>query len=141
LSLEEDESSWTYINISNIRDDFFIISAKIAGAESGDLYAIRMQNAALIRYHAMCAKSNFCFLATLMKEKNPSLTLVPEAIEEFKTLFKEWIKLIVPSNAIEDEWGLFNPPGINFRELDHYNRMDENDYLEDLDKFMKDDDL
>ena len=32
-----------------MRADAMIISAKIAGAEGGDLYSIRMQNAAIIR--------------------------------------------------------------------------------------------
>lgn len=34
-------------------EDATIILAKIAGAEGGDLYSIRMQNAAIIREHAM----------------------------------------------------------------------------------------
>ncbi|WP_418262825.1 hypothetical protein [Flavobacterium faecale] len=36
-----------------IRVDAMIIPAKIAGAEGGDFYSIRMQNAAIIREHAM----------------------------------------------------------------------------------------
>jgi hypothetical protein len=36
-----------------MREDSMIIPAKIAGAEGGDLYSIRMQNAAIIREHAM----------------------------------------------------------------------------------------
>jgi hypothetical protein len=33
--------------------DAFVLSAKIAGAEGGDFYSIRMQNAAIIREHAI----------------------------------------------------------------------------------------
>ena len=48
---EEDE----YLNATKymMRDDAAIICAKIAGAEGGDMYSIRMQNAAIIRDHAM----------------------------------------------------------------------------------------
>ena len=48
---EEDE----YLNATKymMRDDAAIICAKIAGAEGGDMYSIRMQNAAIIRNHAM----------------------------------------------------------------------------------------
>jgi hypothetical protein len=34
-------------------EDVAIIAAKIAGAEGGDLYSIRMQNASIVREHAI----------------------------------------------------------------------------------------
>ena len=36
-----------------MRADAMMLPAKIAGAEAGNIYSIRMQNAAIIRFHAM----------------------------------------------------------------------------------------
>lgn len=36
-----------------MRADAMMLPAKIAGAEAGNTYSIRMQNAAIIRFHAM----------------------------------------------------------------------------------------
>lgn len=36
-----------------MRADAMMLLAKIVGAEAGNIYSIRMQNAAIIRYHAM----------------------------------------------------------------------------------------
>jgi hypothetical protein len=99
-----------------------------------------MQNAALIRYHAMSAKNCISTIKYMSESDKPYLDLVLEELLEFKALFKEWIKLIDPSKAIEDEWGLFNPPGIDFRELEHYDRMDDIDF-DDLEEFMGDEDV
>ena len=39
-----------------------------------------------------------------------------DEIDEFKVLFREWVKSFDVWNYIVDDWGLFNPPGIEYDE-------------------------
>jgi hypothetical protein len=95
-----------------MRGDAMILSAKIAGAEGGDLYAIRMQNAALIREHAMHL---YVQVGSLRFHENYAdleyVELIRKEIENFRELFIEWIQSFDTSNYIWDDWELFNPPG------------------------------
>lgn len=95
-----------------MRGDAMILSAKIAGAEGGDLYAIRMQNAALIREHAMHL---YVQVGSLRFHENYAdleyVELIRKEIENFRELFIEWIHSFDTSNYIWDDWELFNPPG------------------------------
>lgn len=92
--------------------DIMIISSKIVGAEAGDLYSIRMQNAAIIRDHAMnlyVTIGSFRF----DPEFEDAVYVVPirEEIEAFRLLFIDWVKNFNTKKHIWDEWELFNPPG------------------------------
>lgn len=98
--------------------DAMKIPAKIAGAEGGDLYDLRMENAAIIR---KCARDIYVscnhFLSEDFKDTE-YLGVLREAIEEFRILFAEWVKGFDQWNYIIDRWGLFNPPGINYDDPD-----------------------
>jgi hypothetical protein len=39
--------------------------------------------------------------------------MVRDLIEEYRVLFVEWVAGFDNSNALYDDWGLFNPPGVN----------------------------
>ncbi len=98
----------------HIRENATIIPAKIAGAEGGDLYDIRMENAAIIR---KCAREIYvnCMGLKINGFKDLDyLQLLRNEIDEFKPLFAEWVKTFDKWNYIIDRWGLFNPPGINY---------------------------
>jgi hypothetical protein len=87
--------------------DACTLGAKIAGAEGGDLYSIRMENAVIIKKHAteLLAATSLCKEEKLC---NPEyLQLLRSEIEEFRKLFIEWIKTFDRSNDIDDEWGLW----------------------------------
>lgn len=92
--------------------DAMMLAAKISGAEGGDLYDIRMQNAAIIREHAMHL---YVQVGSLRFHENYSdleyVELIRKEIENFRGLFVEWIEGFDTSNYIWDDWGLFNPPG------------------------------
>ncbi len=95
-----------------MRDDAAIICAKIAGAEGGDVYSIRMQNAAIIRDHAMhlyTQVGSLRFLGTFKEIEY--VNLIREEIDAFRELFIEWVANFDKSNYYWDEWELFNPPG------------------------------
>lgn len=120
-----------------MREDALLIPAKIAGAEGGDLYSIRMQNAAIIRDHAMHL---YVQVGSLRMHKNYKeleyVQLIRKEIDEFRLLFIEWVESFDTNNHIWDEWGLFNPPGaIPPSEEDAYNDddFDPTDFFDDDD--------
>lgn len=92
--------------------DAMILPAKIAGAEAGNLYSIKMQNAAIIREHAM---SLYVQVGSLRFHENFSdveyALLIRRELEEFRDLFVQWVAGFDQSDHIWDEWGLFNPKG------------------------------
>ena len=107
---EEDE----YLNATKymMRDDAAIICAKIAGAEGGDMYSIRMQNAAIIRDHAMHLYVQVGSLRFHDSFKDTDyVTWIRKEIYEFRELFINWVASFDKSNYYWDEWELFNPPG------------------------------
>ncbi len=121
-----------------MRADAMIITAKIAGAEGGDLYSIRMQNAAIIRDHAM---SLYVQVGSLRFEKNYKdleyVKVIRSEVDEFRLLFIEWVNGFDTNNHIWDEWELFNPKGaIPPSESDKF--TDENFDINDF--FDEDDD-
>lgn len=122
-----------------MRDDAMIISAKIAGAEGGNLYSIRMQNAAIIRDHAMHLYVQVGSLRFHKSFKEVEyVKLIRKEIDEFRLLFIEWVASFDTNNHYWDEWGLFNPPGaIPPSEDETYNDddFDINDFLNDDDDF------
>lgn len=131
-SLPEDDE---YIQATKqfMREDAMIIPAKIAGAEGGDLYSIRMQNAAIIRDYAMHLHTQ---VGSLRFEKNYKnleyVNLIRNEIDEFRLIFIEWIEGFDKTNHIWDDWGLFNPEGAIPPSNDEDDSFDINDYL-DLD--------
>ncbi|MFV5702704.1 hypothetical protein ACM55F_12610 [Flavobacterium sp. XS2P12] len=110
-SLPEED---TYIQDTKhlMREDTMIITTKIAGAEGGDLYSIRMQNAAIIREHAMHL---YVQVGSLRLHKNYKeleyVQLIRKELNDFRLLFIEWTASFDTNNHIWDDWGLFNPPG------------------------------
>lgn len=91
--------------------DSYVIPAKIAGAEGGDLYDIRMENATLIRKAARELIVQTNGLAIHGFEEPEYFKLLRQEIEEFRVLFLDWVRTFDPFNFIVDRWGLFNPPG------------------------------
>lgn len=107
---EEDE----YIQATKhlMMEDAMIIPAKIAGAEGGDMYSIRMQNAAIIREHAMHLYVQVGSLRFHKEYKDLEyVKLIRNEIDAFRILFIEWVKNFDTANYFWDEWELFNPPG------------------------------
>ena len=92
--------------------DAMLLQVKIAGAEGGDLYSIRMENAAIIRKAAndlMVVNHSFEMFGFKYVEY---FELIRDRIEEFRLLFIEWIEGFDKWNYVIDRWGIFNPPGV-----------------------------
>lgn len=112
-------------------EDAMIIMAKIAGAEGGDLYSIRMQNAAIIREHVMHLHVQVGSLRFQEEYKDLEyVTLIRKEIDAFRLLFIAWIESFDTNNHIWDDWGLFNPAGaIPPDENDSEDDFDSSDFL------------
>lgn len=93
--------------------DACLIPTKIAGAEGGDLYDIRMENATLVRKAARELIVQTNGLGVFGFEEKDYFELLRNEMEEFRVLFVEWVNSFDPWNSVGDDWGLFNPPGAN----------------------------
>jgi hypothetical protein len=93
-------------------EDASMICAKIAGAEGGDIYDIRMECAAIIRKSARDLSLHVHSLRTFGFKEVHYYQLIRDAIEEFRLLFIDWVDSFDQQNYFIDRWGLFNPPGV-----------------------------
>lgn len=93
-------------------EDSRTLCVKIAGAEGGDLYDIRMECAAFIRKAANDLMVQSHTLEMFGFEHANYYTLVRKLIEEYRVLFVAWVAGFDKWNYIPDPWGLFNPPGV-----------------------------
>lgn len=118
-------------------ENAMIIPAKIVGAEAGDLYDLRMENAAIIR---KATRELYVQAGSLRYEDGITDTdyiyLLRNTIEEFRFLFIDWVASFDVWNYIKDSWGLFNPPGVNAHDKD----PDEDIPFNPNDFFNSDDD-
>jgi hypothetical protein len=98
--------------------DAAMLTAKVAGAEGGDLYDMRMQNAALIRKAANDLMIQNHSLKTYGFEHVEYFDIVRNLIDEYRLLFIDWVEGFDKWNYIIDRWGLFNPPGVGPHDKD-----------------------
>ena len=98
--------------------DAAMLTVKVAGAEGGDLYDIRMQNAALIRKAANDLMVQNHSLKTFGFEHVEYYSIVRNLIKEYRLLFIDWVEGFDKWNYVIDRWGLFNPPGVGPHDKD-----------------------
>lgn len=94
------------------------LTVKVAGAEAGDLYDIRMENAALIRRAARELVVNTNSLKMFGFEHTHYFDLLRDAVEEYRILFVAWVESFDTENYFIDRWGVFNPPGVGPHDKD-----------------------
>lgn len=97
-----------------IKTDANLIPAKIAGAQSVDLYDIRMEYATIIRKTARDIIMHCVTLESFGFKEVEYVQLLKKELEEFRILFAEWVKTFDIWNYTIDRWGVFNPPGIQY---------------------------
>lgn len=114
---EKDEAYFMREGLKHQIDDMYcaslLIPAKIAGAEGGDIYDLRMENAALIRKAARELVVGLRGLEMFGFNEPRYFDLLREEMEEFRKLFVAWVQAFDMNRFITDDWGLFNPPGVN----------------------------
>jgi len=86
--------------------DAALIPPKISGAEAGDLYVLRMENAAIIRKAANDVYMQCSGFSMMGVANADELNAVRREIEIFRTYFIEWVASF-EKDEYEDEWGLF----------------------------------
>lgn len=89
-----------------MRGNSLIIPAKISGAEAGDLYILRMENAAIIRKAAMDIYLDCHLLTEAKVAADQDVELLRAEIDQFRQYFIDWVNGF-EKDDYEDEWGLF----------------------------------
>jgi len=108
---------------------------KVAGAEAGNLYDIKMEAAAIIRKSAHDLILNQHSLKMFGFKEAEYFNIVRELVEEYRLLFIDWVAGFDKWNYIIDRWGLFNPPGVGpfDKDPDDDIPFDINDMFDDED--------
>ncbi|TAH24405.1 MAG: hypothetical protein EAZ07_09600 [Cytophagales bacterium] len=81
-----------------------LIPAKIAGAEAGDLYSLRIENALLIKIAARELMSQTTLCKHLKLANVDYIQLLREEVEQFRVLFLQWARGFDKQKDASDEW-------------------------------------
>ncbi len=92
--------------------DAMQLTVKIAGAEGGSLYDIKMEAAAIIRKSARDLILHQHSLKMFGFKNSDYFLIIRELVEEYRLLFIDWVANFNQWDYIIDRWGLFNPPGV-----------------------------
>lgn len=124
ISREESGASTAYEfamyehHTTSMMENALLIPLKIAGAEGDNGYDHKMENATVIRKAAREIITDTRGLQIARFKEVEYLELIRKEIEAFRPIFAEWIKTFNTANPSIDRWGLFNPPGINYNDMD-----------------------
>jgi hypothetical protein len=104
---EHDEMNLKQLMLENA----YMISAKIAGAEAGELYSYRLENAFSIKRFAneLLAEAVLCESKKLGNQKY--IQPLKEEIESLRILFIKWVDSFDKSKDVEDPWTLWQDYG------------------------------
>jgi len=83
-----------------------LIQAKIAGAEGGGLYSLRMQNAVLIKIACQDMFNAVSFASMVKINEEDYVNLMRDKVEEFRLVFVDWIRSFDKTYDIPDNWGI-----------------------------------
>ena len=98
---------------SFMREDAYMLQVKVSGAEGGKLYDIKMECAAIIRKAGRDLYVQKHNLEMFDFEYVSYMDLLRDKLDEYKAIFIQWVETFDPKVAIKDDWGLFNPPGVD----------------------------
>jgi len=110
-----------------------LVQAKIAGAEGGGLYSLRMQNAVLIKLAVQDMFNAVSFASMVKINEEDYVQLMRDKVEEFRVVFVEWIRNFDKSYDIPDNWAIrfdtSTPESEKMEDL----MFDEENFFEDFD--------
>lgn len=98
-------SYWEETALS-LLNDAMIAAVRIRSSESGALYILRMEHAAIIRKCASDIRAHLNLFANAPGMEQPYIDILREEIDKFRELFKAWVGSF-RRDEFEDEWGLF----------------------------------
>lgn len=89
----------------------YMISAKIAGAEAGELYSYRLENALSIKRYANELMTELALCESKNIGDQRYIPLLKEQIEELRRMFVKWVESFDKSKDVEDAWNLWQDYG------------------------------
>ena len=107
---------------------------KVAGAETGGLYDMKMEAASIIRKSAHDLMLHYHSLKMFGFKEYDYYMIVRNMIEEYRLLFIDWVAGFDTTNYCIDRWGLFNPPGVG-----PFDKTPDDDIPFDPNEFFSDD--
>jgi hypothetical protein len=115
-------------------DDAMQLTVKIAGAEAGGLYDLKMEAAAIIRKAARDLIIQQHSLEAFGFRYVEYYKIIRELMEEYRLLFIDWVARFDKWDYIIDRWGLFNPPGVGPFDKDPDDDIPFNPFREDFEE-------
>ncbi|MBV8390395.1 MAG: hypothetical protein JO080_11395 [Mucilaginibacter sp.] len=127
---------------SEILSNAMIMQVKIAGAEGGGLYSLKMQNAVVIKIAAHDMLNAVIFSAMVDINEEDYVQLMRDKVEEFRLEFIDWIRGFDKSYDIPDNWGIRYDSSTPEQEKLEELMFDEDKFWDDFEKngFDEDDD-
>jgi len=90
----------------NLQGDAYIVGAKIRSSEAGNIYILRMENAAVIRQLAQGIATGLLLFTKEDVVDESYIGVVRGEIDKFRLLFIEWVRTF-EKDEFSDAWGLF----------------------------------
>jgi hypothetical protein len=109
--IPEDNKELTFTS-GMMLSDASQLMVKVAGAEGGGLYDLKMEAATIIRKAARDLMIQNHALRMFGFKEVGYFDIVRDLIEEYRLLFIEWVSGFDQWDYVIDRWGLFNPPGV-----------------------------
>lgn len=125
---------------SEILSNAMIMQVKIAGAEGGGLYSLKMQNAVVIKIAAQDMLNAVIFSAMVNLNEEDYVQLMRDKVEEFRLEFLNWIRGFDKSYDIPDNWGIRYDSSTPEQEKLEELMFDEDKFWDDFDEDNFDDD-
>lgn|GEM_PF-376952 len=132
-----------------------LIQVKIAGAEGGGLYSLRMQNAVLIKLAVQDMFNAISFASMVEINEEDYVDLMREKVDEFRLEFRNWIRGFDKSYDIPDNWGIrydcstpeqekleelmFDDDKFDEKQDEHFFDDFDDEHFNDFDEFGEDD--
>jgi hypothetical protein len=111
-----------------------LIQAKIAGAEGGGLYTLRMQNAVLIKLAVQDMFNAVSFASMVKINEEDYVQLMRDKVEEFRLEFVDWVRSFDKSYDIPDNWAIRFDTSTPEQEKMEELMFDEDKFFNDFDE-------
>jgi hypothetical protein len=112
-----------------------LVQAKIAGAEGGGLYSLRMQNAVLIKLAVQDMFNAVSFASMVKINEEDYVDLMRNKVEEFRLVFNDWVRGFDKTYDIPDNWAIRFDTSTPEQEKLEELMFDEDRFFNDFDEF------
>ncbi len=110
-----------------------LVQAKIAGAEGGGLYSLRMQNAVLIKLAVQDMFNAVSFASMVEINEEDYVDLMRDKVDEFRLVFNDWVRSFDKTFDIPDNWAIRFDTSTPEQEKLEDLMFDEDRFFEDFD--------